>query len=276
MTGAPPSYAKLVSCNDGYITPEVQDRLRHLRLMIAGCGIGSSFAELAVRMGVEHLILADGDMVGDTNLNRQSFSVKDIGTPKVRALAARLRAINPAVAITEFESTPNRNDGTSLIAEADLVFDTIDLSDLSTIVGLHDECRRQKKAAIKALAVGWGGGCIYFPPSGPCSLRRLFGLPETDPIDHLSHGIAFRTVMRRLAAHLDPTVVTVGQCAVTDMEDGGSFPISQVAPGAFTVAALAGTLVHRLMAGLPVRSAPELLIAEMPVALTSPGLNLLD
>ncbi len=276
MTPLPLPYDTLVSRNDGYVTPEVQDRLRRLRVLIAGCGIGSSFAELAVRMGIEHVILADGDTVGETNLNRQFFSATDVGNSKVKSLAARLRAINPAALITEFDQYLDKDNTGSLVSQADLVFDTIDFLDLAAIVGLHDECSRQQKPVITALAIGWGGGCIYFPPGGPYSFRRLFGLPETGPIDHIPYTVAFGGVMQRLAAHLDPTVVAVVARALTVMEDGRPCPASQVAPGAFAVAALAGSMVHRLMAGLPVREAPELLIAEMPATLTSPGLNLLD
>ncbi len=276
MPQMPLPYGTFVSRNDGYITPDVQDKLRRLKVLIAGCGIGSSFAELAVRMGIENLTLADGDTVGETNLNRQFFSAADVGGSKVKALGARLRAINPASAIIEFDRYLDHDNTAPLVAEADLIFDTIDFLDLNAIVGLHDECRRQRKPVITALAVGWGGGCLYFPRGGVYSARRLFGLPEEGPVDHIPYTVAFAAVMQRLAAHLDPTVVEVVKRALTVMEDGRPCPASQVAPGAFTVAALAGSLVHRLMAGLPVHEAPELMIADMPTVLTMPGLSLLD
>lgn len=276
MTETHIPYATLITRNDGYITPDVQEKLRKLRVLIAGCGIGSSFAELAVRMGIENLTLADGDAVGDSNLNRQFFGAGDVGKPKVKALAARLRAINGEASINEFDRYLDNANTAPLVAEADLIFDTIDFLDLSAIVRLHDECRRQQKPVITALAVGWGGGCLYFPPGGPYSARKLFGLPESGPVDHIPYTVAFGAVMQRLAAHLDPAVVAVVARALTVMEDGRPCPASQVAPGAFTVAALAGSLVQRLMAGLPVRAAPELLIADMPSVLTSPGLSLLD
>jgi molybdopterin/thiamine biosynthesis adenylyltransferase len=265
-------YETLVTRNDGYITKDVQDRLRRLRLVVAGCGIGSSFAELAVRMGIEQVTLADGDTVSDTNLNRQFFSASDVGKSKVKSLAARLRAINPNADIVEFDRYLDKDNTPALIAKADLVFDTIDFLDLAAIVRLHDECRSQQKPVITALAVGWGAGCIYFPPGGPYSFRR----PEAGPIDHIPYQVAFGGVMQRFAARLDPTVVAVVQRALTVMEDGRPCPASQVAPGAFSVAALAGSMVHRLMAGLPVREAPELVMTQLPDPLIAPGLNLAE
>jgi molybdopterin/thiamine biosynthesis adenylyltransferase len=276
MASFAPHYETLVARNDGYISSETQQKLRRLRLLVAGCGIGSSFAEMAVRLGMENVILADGDTVSDTNLNRQFFSAADIGQPKVKSLAARLLAINPNARIIEFDQNLDSENTSSLVAKADLVFDTIDFLDLAAIVGLHDECRLQGKPIITAIAVGWGGACIYFPAGGSYSFRRLFGLPETGPIDHIPYPVAFAGVMQRMAAHLDPAVVAVVQKALTVMEDGRPCPASQVAPGAFAVAALAGSVVHRLLAGLPVRPAPELLIADMPTVLTSRGINLLD
>jgi molybdopterin/thiamine biosynthesis adenylyltransferase len=268
-------YEALTSRNDGYIEKDVQEKLRRLRVLVAGCGIGSSFAELAVRMGIEHLTLADADTVGPHNLNRQFFSARDIGKSKVKSLAARVRAVNPDAQIAEFDHFLDKDNVGPLVAEADMIFDTIDFLALGAIVALHDECRRQQKPVITAIAVGWGGGCIYFPPGGDCSFRRMCGLPEDGPVDHIPYAAAFGGVMQHLAAHLDPEVVKVVAKALTVMEDGTPCPASQVAPGSFTVAALAGTLVHRILAGRPVRPAPELLIADMPTVLTSRGVNLM-
>ena len=181
-----------------------------------------------------------------------------------------------AVSISTFRDDGWLDNTAALVSQADFIFDTIDFLALGAIVGLHDECRRQQKPVITALAIGWGAGVIYFPPGGPHSFRRLFGLPETGPIDHIPYTVAFGGVMQRFADRLDPTVVAVVARALTVMEDGRPCPASQVAPGSFAVAALAGSMVHRLMSGLPVREAPELVIAQMPETLTAPGLNLLD
>lgn len=270
------AYHTFVARNDGYVSPEAQESLRHLRVLIAGCGIGSSFAEVAIRMGIEHIILADGDKVSETNLNRQFFGAADVDCSKVGALARRLRAINPNAEVTEVEDYLGSGNTASLVSQADLVFDTIDFLDLAAIVGLHDECRRQQKAIITAIAIGWGGGCLYFPAGGRYSFRLLFGLPESGPVDDIPYTVAFAGVLRRLAPHLDPTVVSVVGKALTVMEDGRPCPASQVAPGAFAVAALAGTLVHRIIAGQDVTQAPQMIVADMSASLTHPGINLLE
>lgn len=268
------NYKELTLRNTGYVSDEVQDRIRATRILVAGCGIGSSFAEAAVRLGFEQIILADGDTVSATNLNRQNFVAADVGKPKVEALARRLRAINPDARIQEFNDFLTAESLVDLVSQSDLVFDTIDFLDLNAIVALHDECRRQRKPAITALAIGWGAGCIYFPPDGQCSFRKAFGVPETGASEHLSYVEMFAPLIQSLEGRLDPVVIQVVKKALTVMEEGTPCPVSQVSPGAFSVGAMGAALAVRLLAGLPVLPAPQLLLADMSTALTVNGIDM--
>lgn len=66
------------------------------RCHIIGCGsVGSTVAELLVRLGLTKISLYDFDTVTAHNLANQMFLNKDIGKPKVEALADLLEAINP-------------------------------------------------------------------------------------------------------------------------------------------------------------------------------------
>src|SRR5690606_19289894 len=61
-------------------------------------GVGTWAAEALARTGVGQLTLIDMDDVCITNTNRQLHAVQDnIGTSKVAAMAARLKAINPEI-----------------------------------------------------------------------------------------------------------------------------------------------------------------------------------
>src|SRR5215218_3611701 len=92
-------YERFVSRNAGYVSDELQLRIRKSRLLIAGCGIGSTIAEACLRLGFEQVMLIDKDRVEPHNLNRQDFTAADIGTQKVDALARRLSSINPSASI---------------------------------------------------------------------------------------------------------------------------------------------------------------------------------
>lgn len=68
---------------------------------IIGCGaIGSTLAEMLVRMGCTNIHLYDFDIVTAHNLANQMFRDSDIGTAKTTALENILKEINPEVAIT--------------------------------------------------------------------------------------------------------------------------------------------------------------------------------
>ena len=269
-------YEQFTLRNIDYISSELQNKIRTTTILIAGCGIGSSFAEVAVRLGFENLILADGDIVNDHNLNRQCFTANDIGKLKVKALSERLKEINPSVKVQEFNEYISEKNVTQIVNDADIVFDTIDFLDLTGIIALHDECSKQRKHLITALALGWGAGCIYFPPDSKCSFRQILSLPLEGPVDQFGYAEIFSEFIYRLKEQLDPTVLNAVSKALLFMEDGRPCPASQVSPGAYAIGSFVGTLVVRILSGLPVLHSPNLLIIDMQKSLTSNALNLLE
>ncbi len=144
------------------------------------------------------------------------------------------------------------------------------------ITELHDQCHRQKKPVITALSVGFDGGVIYFPSEWRVTFRELFGLPSEGSIEHLSYIDTFSVVLKRLAKDLDPQVIAAVSKALVIMKDGKPCPASQVAPGAFAVASLAGTLFYRICSGLPVTPAPHFLLSNVHQTLSSFGINFLE
>ena len=79
-------------------TPGVHEVVRKATVGIAGLGgLGSTVAVALVRTGVGGLVLADFDVVEPSNLNRQQYSVDQIGEHKADALCTNLERINPYV-----------------------------------------------------------------------------------------------------------------------------------------------------------------------------------
>lgn len=269
-------YSTLTLRNLDYIPPELQAKIRACRLLIAGCGIGSSFAETAARLGFEHFVLVDGDVVDAHNLNRQRYDTGDIGRPKAEALGQRIKAINPNAHVEKIYSYLTPDNAADLVTQADVIFDTIDFLDLQGIVGLHDACRTQRKPVITALAMGWGAGCVYFPAGTAWTFRRLFGLPDEGSVANANYAETFAKVLQPLAQHLDPDVLTAVGKALTVMEDGRPCPASQVAPGADAVGSLAGTLLVQILANQPVLEAPRMIAIDVRAALRQGGINLAE
>jgi hypothetical protein len=73
--------------------------LRHCRVVVVGVGGAAGFVEDLVRGGVHDAVLIDPDTVSVTNLATQQVYRRDLGRPKVEALADRLRDVNPAVGV---------------------------------------------------------------------------------------------------------------------------------------------------------------------------------
>ena len=76
-------------------------RLRATQVVVVGVGgVGGWCAEALARSGVGRLVLVDDDVVAASNLNRQCCALAaTLGEPKVEAMKARLKAIDPALEV---------------------------------------------------------------------------------------------------------------------------------------------------------------------------------
>ena len=81
--------------------------LRHCRVVVVCVGGAAGFVEDLTRAGVFDLVLVDPDVVSATNLATQHVCRRDLGRPKVEALADRLRDINPAVEVLAHQADFN-------------------------------------------------------------------------------------------------------------------------------------------------------------------------
>ncbi len=81
-------------------TKEIQEKISRARVAVCGLGgLGSNIAFALARCGVGHLHLIDFDCVDLTNLNRQQYSVSQLGQSKAFALRDSLLAVNPYLEI---------------------------------------------------------------------------------------------------------------------------------------------------------------------------------
>lgn len=263
------NYAKLTLRNRGYIDVSLQKSISECTVLIAGCGVGSTIAELASRMGYQRFILIDGDIVEAHNLNRQAFAFADVGTLKVDALEKRILSINPEASVKKLNEWVTSENAKNLVSESDLIFDTIDFLDLTAITSLHDESRNQRKPILSAVSAGWGAAMMYFPnndPSSPHNFRSLFGLPAFGSVANLSYIKHFAGFFQTIAGQFDPQVVQAMSAALTVMQDGTPCPAPHVAPGSYSVATLALTAATRVLNGEHVAAAPELILVDLSKA----------
>ena len=104
--------------------------LRNAHVLVVGLGgVGAYAAEMLARAGVGRMTIADADVVGESNINRQLLALTStIGRNKSDVMAERLQDINPKIelsVITEYirdEKTYELLDA----AKYDYVVDCID------------------------------------------------------------------------------------------------------------------------------------------------------
>ncbi len=106
------------------------ERLNKASVCIVGNGgVGSWAVEALARSGIGQLILIDGDIVAETNINRQIQALEaSIGRPKVAVLAERIIQINPICEVETLQVFVDARNLSEMIGsrQPDFVIDAID------------------------------------------------------------------------------------------------------------------------------------------------------
>ncbi len=117
-------------------------------------GVGSYVAESLARSGIGHLVLIDNDEVVLSNFNRQIMANEDtLGTSKVRAIAERIRKIDPQIRVDVYEMfyLPDQAD--------QIPFDTFDymVDAIDTVTAKLDLVQQAQKYGVPIIsAMGCG------------------------------------------------------------------------------------------------------------------------
>jgi adenylyltransferase/sulfurtransferase len=155
-----PRYARQVALAD--IGEEGQARLGAGGALIVGLGgLGCPAAQFLASSGVGRLVLNDFDRVDETNLPRQIlYTAEDVGRLKVDAAAARLRALNPGVAITTLAERLDERALDAAVAGADVVLDGSD--NFATRFAVNRACVARRKPLVSGAAVRLEGQIAVF------------------------------------------------------------------------------------------------------------------
>lgn len=132
------------------------ERFRGAHLAVIGIGgVGAWASEALARSGIGRLTLVDLDEVCITNVNRQVHALDgQIGRPKVKAMADRVRLISPGCEVRELAEFFTESTADRVLGEGyDVVVDAID--QVSHKALLVAECTRR---GIPLIVSGGGGG----------------------------------------------------------------------------------------------------------------------
>lgn len=133
-----------------------QEKLKKSKVVVIGAGgLGSPVLTYLVSAGVGEIKLADGDIVSESNLNRQFLHhTEDIGRKKVLSAKEKLAALNPDVLLNIFDQRMESDTIRDFISGADVVVDCVD----------HIETRMMVAAACLQLDIPLveGGVCGFY------------------------------------------------------------------------------------------------------------------
>jgi sulfur carrier protein ThiS adenylyltransferase len=140
------------------------------RVGVAGAGgLGSNVAVLLARMGVGRLTVADFDAVEPTNLNRQHYTMADLGRPKVAALAEQLAAINPYARVDAREVRVDSSNVVELFGDCNVVCECFDRADQKALL-VEAVCTLLPNTPLVC-----GSGMAGTGPGNDVRCRRRFG-----------------------------------------------------------------------------------------------------
>ncbi len=109
-----------------YVEKELQ-KISAATVAITGAGgLGSNCAMILVRAGFTKFILADFDIISDTNLNRQFYRPDQIGAVKVDTLKTNLLEINPGLEIVTHNTRITETNIDDILINADVIVEAFD------------------------------------------------------------------------------------------------------------------------------------------------------
>jgi len=137
---------------------EIKSILKNYTVGIAGAGgLGSNCAVALSRVGIGKLIIADFDVIKESNLNRQYFFRDQLGEKKVSALKKNILRINPEAEIIIHHLKLNENNLVPIYKDCDIIVEAFDVAEMKQMI--IETCMSKlpdKPLIIGSGIAGWG------------------------------------------------------------------------------------------------------------------------
>lgn len=141
--------------------------------IVGAGGLGGWIIEGLARMGVGRLIIIDGDVFEENNLNRQALCVeRGLGKPKVLLAQQRVAEVNAAVEVVAYQERVDEARMVQLLQGADVIVDALDA--LPTRLQLQRAARKLAVPLVHGAIAGYVGQVMTIFPDDP-GLLELYG-----------------------------------------------------------------------------------------------------
>lgn len=247
--------------NIGIMTQKQFELIQTKRIAILGVGMGSVIAEAALRLGFQNFLLIDGDHVSKSNLNRQNFTDADVGNLKTQKILKRLKQINPLANIAVYNKYLMLEDIEEKLSNVDIIIDTIDISNVDIILGVHNFAQKNKLPIIFPLNLGWSSIVIVFDKNS-CSIGEVLKLTDEDCSKAKHRDFSF------WADFLSQFVPKYAQKEFRAFVDKSSklqdwCPAPQIGPTIMMTSSIVSHILYKLVTGAPVKIAPEVTTVDL-------------
>lgn len=146
---------------------DAQERLLASTALVVGAGgLGSPAAMYLAGAGIGRIVLADGDVVDLSNLQRQILHREDrVGTGKAASGTRTLRELNPEIAVEAVATRLDEAAMVQLVARSTVVVDCSD--NFATRHALNRACVRARVPLVSGAAIRFDGQVTTFDPRDP-------------------------------------------------------------------------------------------------------------
>lgn len=166
----------------GEIGHQGQKKLLKSKVLVVGAGgLGSPALYYLAAAGIGAVGIADFDVVGISNLQRQILHfTNDLGKKKTESAADKLLQLNPELKIIEFPERVTVDNVAQIVGEFDLVIDAAD--NFPTRYLVSDCCYFMKKPLIEGAVLGFEGILMTIIPDQSHCYRCLYPSPPEDGV----------------------------------------------------------------------------------------------
>ena len=180
-------------------------RIAHAHVLCVGLGgVGGIATELLARTAVGRLTIVDGDVVEDSNRNRQLIATTHtVGQSKAEAMAERLLSINPALDL-QVRNEFLKDDNLEALLDAapyDCVLDAIDT--LAPKVHLIAGCLNRNLPVVSSM----GSGARKNPECVRCAdLDKTFNCTLAKAVRQQLHRLGLKGTGCRAVFSTEPPI----------------------------------------------------------------------
>lgn len=229
-------------------------KLSRASVLVVGLGgVGAYAAEMIARSGVGRMVVADGDRIQESNLNRQLPALHStLGRYKAEELALRLRDINPDLRVDAVCSYLKDQPMVDLIRSEpfDYVVDAIDT--LSPKIYLLYHCRTLGIPVVSAMGTGGKTDPLRLTI---CDISQTYNCPLADVLRKRLHKLG---VYHGIQSVFSPENVRTGAVREISGEPNKKSRIGTVCYMPSIAGCLCASVVIRELCG-------EKVVSDLPV-----------